>query len=112
MDLTCPKCRAAMRHYERSGVTIDQCTECRGVFLDRGELEKLMDAETSYYGGGQQAAPPPSGGYPSHQSGYPPQQPVRPQRRGWGSPDSPDSPSYHGGYHRRRKGGFLGDLFG
>jgi Zn-finger nucleic acid-binding protein len=34
-----------MRTYERSGVVIDQCTECRGVFLDRGELERLMDAE-------------------------------------------------------------------
>jgi Zn-finger nucleic acid-binding protein len=34
-----------MRTYERSGVTVDQCTECRGIFLDRGELEKLVDAE-------------------------------------------------------------------
>ncbi len=43
--LVCPKCQGAMRSYERSGITIDQCTECRGVFLDRGELEKLLDAE-------------------------------------------------------------------
>lgn len=43
--LTCPKCRGSMRTYERSGVTVDQCTECRGIFLDRGELEKLVDAE-------------------------------------------------------------------
>src|SRR4029453_1586149 len=49
MDLTCPKCRGAMRTYERSGVTVDQCTECRGIFLDRGELEKLVDAENSYH---------------------------------------------------------------
>ena len=48
--LTCPKCRASMRTYERSGVTVDQCTECRGIFLDRGELEKLVDAEISYNG--------------------------------------------------------------
>jgi Zn-finger nucleic acid-binding protein len=39
-----------MRTYERSGVTVDQCTECRGVFLDRGELEKLVDAEISFNG--------------------------------------------------------------
>jgi hypothetical protein len=38
-----------MRSYERSGITVDQCTSCRGVFLDRGELEKLVDAEGSYY---------------------------------------------------------------
>ena len=29
--------------YERSGVVIDQCGECRGIFLDRGELEKLFE---------------------------------------------------------------------
>ena len=45
MELTCPKCQGAMRSYERSGVTVDQCTECRGIFLDRGELERIMDAE-------------------------------------------------------------------
>jgi Zn-finger nucleic acid-binding protein len=39
-----------MRTYERSGVTVDQCTECRGIFLDRGELEKLVDAEIAYNG--------------------------------------------------------------
>jgi len=48
MELTCPKCQGAMRSYERSGVLIDQCAECRGIFLDRGELEKLVDAETAY----------------------------------------------------------------
>src|SRR4051794_15536037 len=45
MELSCPKCHGAMRSYERSGIVIDQCNECRGVFLDRGELEKLIDAE-------------------------------------------------------------------
>ena len=43
--LICPKCRGAMRTYERNGVLIDQCEECRGIFLDRGELERLIDAE-------------------------------------------------------------------
>ncbi|MDQ3726016.1 MAG: zf-TFIIB domain-containing protein [Actinomycetota bacterium] len=47
--LTCPKCGGAMRSYERNGVTVDQCTECRGIFLDRGELERLVDAENSHY---------------------------------------------------------------
>jgi Zn-finger nucleic acid-binding protein len=32
-----------LRQYEHSRVTVDQCTECRGIFLDRGELEKLFD---------------------------------------------------------------------
>ena len=48
MELTCPKCNGAMRSYERSGILIDQCTECRGVFLDRGELDKLIDAEAEH----------------------------------------------------------------
>jgi Zn-finger nucleic acid-binding protein len=55
MELTCPKCQGDLRSYERSGVTVDQCTECRGIFLDRGELEKLVDAEKSW--AGQQPAP-------------------------------------------------------
>jgi Zn-finger nucleic acid-binding protein len=38
-----------MRSYERNGVTIEQCAECRGVFLDRGELEHLVDAESAHY---------------------------------------------------------------
>ena len=48
-SLTCPKCGGAMRTYERNGISIDQCTECRGVFLDRGELERMIDAEGAAY---------------------------------------------------------------
>ncbi|TDC56810.1 hypothetical protein E1258_22855, partial [Micromonospora sp. KC207] len=48
MQLTCPKCHGDMRQYERSGVVIDQCGECRGIFLDRGELEKLFEAEANW----------------------------------------------------------------
>ena len=51
-DLTCPKCESPMRSYERNGITVDQCAGCRGVFLDRGELERLVDAEGAYYEGG------------------------------------------------------------
>jgi Zn-finger nucleic acid-binding protein len=39
-----------MRTYERNGVVVDQCSECRGIFLDRGELERLVDAEGRHYG--------------------------------------------------------------
>lgn len=47
-----------MRQYERNGVTVDQCNDCRGIFLDRGELERLVDAESRW---AEQtfAAPPP-----------------------------------------------------
>jgi uncharacterized protein len=52
MELTCPKCHGTMRTYERNGVHVDQCTDCRGIFLDRGELDRLIDAENAWHGGG------------------------------------------------------------
>jgi len=42
--LRCPNCDGKMRDVERRGVVIDICTECRGVFLDRGELDALVEA--------------------------------------------------------------------
>jgi Zn-finger nucleic acid-binding protein len=44
-QLSCPKCDAPLRRFERSGVVIERCTHCRGVFLDRGELEHLIEME-------------------------------------------------------------------
>jgi hypothetical protein len=49
-DLICLKCRGPMRTYKRNGITIDQCTACHGIFLDRGELERLIGAESTYLG--------------------------------------------------------------
>lgn len=69
-EITCPKCHAPMRTYERNGVHIDQCTECRGIFLDRGELDHLISAESSWKS--TPAAPgPQSSGYVEHKGGYP-----------------------------------------
>jgi len=65
MELTCPKCHGAMRSYERNGVHVDQCSECRGIFLDRGELEKLIDAESAWNASAAApAAAPPTGQQP------------------------------------------------
>ena len=69
MELTCPKCHGAMRTYERNGVHVDQCAECRGIFLDRGELERLIDAETAWHDGGRSSAAasgPSSSGQAAH----------------------------------------------
>ncbi|WP_420895897.1 zf-TFIIB domain-containing protein [[Actinomadura] parvosata] len=52
--MQCPKCRGNMRTYERNGVHIEQCDNCRGIFLDYGELETLTRMESQYH-----AAPPP-----------------------------------------------------
>jgi Zn-finger nucleic acid-binding protein len=48
--MTCPKCEAPMRSHRRNGITIEQCTKCHGIFLDRGELEQLIGAESSFLG--------------------------------------------------------------
>jgi Zn-finger nucleic acid-binding protein len=40
-----------MRNYERNQVMVDQCTGCGGLFLDRGELERLYSAESAFYDG-------------------------------------------------------------
>jgi Zn-finger nucleic acid-binding protein len=44
----CPRCETAtLDEREREGVTIDVCKSCRGLWLDRGELEKLIARTTS-----------------------------------------------------------------
>lgn len=50
--LLCPNDNASMQTVQRSGVEFDMCPTCRGVWLDRGELEKLMASE------GPASAPP------------------------------------------------------
>lgn len=42
--LLCPNDNAAMTTVNRSGVEFDMCPACRGVWLDRGELEKMIEA--------------------------------------------------------------------
>lgn len=42
--LMCPNDNGAMQTMQRGGVEFDMCPTCRGVWLDRGELEKLMDS--------------------------------------------------------------------
>ena len=60
-----------MHTVDRRGVRIEQCQGCRGIFLDRGELEQIANAEQSYYGplgalaGRYSDSPPPYG----HRSG-------------------------------------------
>lgn len=103
MDLTCPKCQAPMRSYERSGVTVDQCTECRGIFLDRGEMERLIDADNRFHDDDDRAsrpAPPayqqpPQGGQ-QYQEHY-----QEPQYGGYGYGQKP----------RKKRKSFMEDLF-
>ena len=59
--LMCPNCDGSMQAVQRAGVEFDMCPKCRGVWLDRGELEKLMAMERE---DAQGAAAPPSGPSP------------------------------------------------
>lgn len=100
-----------MRQFERSGVTIDQCAECRGIFLDRGELEHLIDADAKF---NAQADAPPAAPPPPAQPATPaPQQAPPPPVGGYPPPPSPyghggyGTPHYkHGGYGARYKHGY------
>ncbi|MGW1871290.1 TFIIB-type zinc ribbon-containing protein [Streptomyces mauvecolor] len=94
----CPKCHAPMHTYNRNGVQIEQCSGCRGIFLDYGELESLTRLEGQWV----QQGPPPQ---PYPQQGYPAPAPHAPS---WGAPQP-----HHGGHnehygyddhgHRRHK---------
>ena len=41
--MKCPNCNSSLVMSERSGIEIDYCPECRGVWLDRGELDKIIE---------------------------------------------------------------------
>lgn len=41
--LLCPVCQELLMPVDRDGVEIDYCPQCRGVWLDRGELEKIIE---------------------------------------------------------------------
>lgn len=38
----CPRCRVALQMFDRQGITLDFCPQCQGVWMDRGELDKLI----------------------------------------------------------------------
>ena len=48
---SCSKCSGCLRPYQRSGLTVELCENCRGIFLDAGELERLIDAEGGGWSG-------------------------------------------------------------
>jgi Zn-finger nucleic acid-binding protein len=108
-DLVCPKCQGLMRTYERSGVTVDQCADCRGIFLDRGELERLVDAEQGW----QRS----HSGSRDRDRDY---ERERERERGPSFPmpfgdryddDDDDHRRYSQGSHKRRKKSFFDELF-
>ncbi|MDH4389182.1 MAG: zf-TFIIB domain-containing protein [Fimbriimonas sp.] len=94
MNVLCPKCTEVMMIVDRQNVHIDYCPKCHGVFLDRGELEKLIQLSLQ---------PAPQFQQPVYQQpAY--QQPPQPMRR--------DDDDYDYNYKgRRRRRSLLGDIF-
>ncbi|MGX2998252.1 TFIIB-type zinc ribbon-containing protein [Streptomyces sp. JNUCC 64] len=86
--MQCPKCHAAMSTYNRNGIQIEQCSGCRGIFLDYGELEALTRLEAQW----AQPAPPPA------PQGYP----AAPPAPAWGAPHQGHHGGHHGGHHRNK----------
>jgi uncharacterized protein len=93
VGMPCPTCRVPLVMSERQGVEIDYCPQCRGVWLDRGELDKIIERS----GREQQAAPAPAPPAPH----YPPQ--------GYAAPQGYAPPQQHYPYKKRKS--FIEELF-
>ncbi len=97
--LLCPSCRVDLIMSERQGIEIDYCPKCRGVWLDRGELDKIIERSASEDARAQQPQ--------SYAS--------RPDPQGQGYPSQDYNEGGHGrrgrGGHGRGHGSFLGRLF-
>ncbi|MDQ3276922.1 MAG: zf-TFIIB domain-containing protein, partial [Bacteroidota bacterium] len=52
--MNCPNCNETLVMADRQGVEIDYCPKCRGVWLDRGELDKIIERSNAFYSGGEQ----------------------------------------------------------
>ena len=105
--MKCPNDSATLVMSERSGVEIDYCPECRGVWLDRGELDKILDrAEAEASRASAPPAAPAAPAAPARDAQYP-------------SPQYPSPrPSYddrrydsHTSYRGKKKSHWLGELF-
>jgi Zn-finger nucleic acid-binding protein len=93
--MSCPTCRTPLSMSERQGIEIDYCPTCRGVWLDRGELDKIVErsASTPAPAEVRTGAVPPSG-------------------RAYGRDEDRHYGDDHRPYgHRKRKKSFLEELF-
>jgi Zn-finger nucleic acid-binding protein len=115
--MKCPNDAATLVMSERSGVEIDYCPECRGVWLDRGELDKILDrAATEFSANAAPIAPQaPVVPEPDYRSRY--SEPF-PESRGDRRDDDRSYGGYgdrygqgQGQYRRKKKDNWLSELF-
>lgn len=103
--MQCPIDKTDLVMTDRQGVEIDYCPQCRGVWLDRGELDKIIERGTSLAPASPQPQQPPQ---PMQQQQY--QAPDYPQQQRYDKHGNQSG--YNQGYPRKkRKESFLGDLF-
>ncbi len=95
-DMKCPNDDTTLIMSERQNIEIDYCPTCRGVWLDRGELDKMIERSTE-----NTAKPEPRAQQePTYQA---PRQEYREQKY--------DSYHQSGQYKKKKKESFLSDLF-
>jgi Zn-finger nucleic acid-binding protein len=108
--LLCPACRVSLVMSERSGIEIDYCPQCRGIWLDRGELDKIIERaardsapapQPQQQGYAQPTQQQPQQGQ-YQQAQY--QQPQQNYQQGY-------DPRYDQNYGHKRKKSFLEELF-
>jgi Zn-finger nucleic acid-binding protein len=126
--MKCPVDSIDLIMSERSGVEIDYCPQCRGVWLDRGELDKILDRAADTMGPGAQAPQAPPAPMPPTTPGHippplynldPRRDDRRPDDRRYDDRryderrDRPgyDQPRYDDRRRPKKKEGWLGELF-
>jgi Zn-finger nucleic acid-binding protein len=83
--MQCPNDGAVLTMSERSGIEIDYCPTCRGVWLDRGELDKIIERSLTQPAAAPAQAPPPQQ-YQQPQQGYQQgyqQRPYKKRKESW-----------------------------
>jgi uncharacterized protein len=104
--MSCPVCRVPLAMSDRQGIEIDYCPQCRGVWLDRGELDKIIERSVPPSGGASpDRAPRPA--EPLHSGGA--QSPWSPgglTHGGYGHGDRA-----HGGKPYKKRKSWLEDIF-
>jgi Zn-finger nucleic acid-binding protein len=99
--MQCPIDGSQLVMSERSGVEIDYCPQCRGVWLDRGELDKILERAAGPAQAAVAAPPPPPAAAPrGDYDRRPPSYDDR-QASHYGSDD----------YRKKKRRGFLDDIF-
>ncbi|RVQ69312.1 recombination protein RecR [Croceicoccus ponticola] len=90
--MSCPVCRVPLAMSDRQGIEIDYCPQCRGVWLDRGELDKIIERSAP-----QSAAPtPPTPPSPPPAPSAPAYSPAQPGP--WGNPGYDQGAGYGQGH--------------